>query len=76
VKPGEVRGQANRVEGEGKGREGVVEGFERGEGRRGRRRWGGVGWVEEEGSEGAQLGGEEVQEGRKPRGQGVILPRE
>jgi hypothetical protein len=60
VKPGEVRGKAHRVEGEGKGREGVVEGFERGEGRRGRKRRGGVGWVEEEGHEGGQLGGEEV----------------
>ena len=75
MKPGEVRGQANRVEGEGKGREGVVEGFERGEGRRGRRRWGGVGWVEEEGGEGAQLRSQEVQERGKPRFKVFILPR-
>lgn len=76
VKPGELRGQAHRVEGEGQGREGVVEGFQGGEGWGGRGRWGGVGWVEEEGRETAQLGCQEVQEGRKPRSQGFILPRQ
>jgi hypothetical protein len=75
VKPGEVRGQANRVEGERKGREGAVEGFQGGEGRRGRRGRGGVSWVEEEGGEGAQLRSQEVQERGKPRFKVFILPR-